>query len=105
MTKISLGRCPTCGRRKKRTTQANARLWAIYTALSNKLRPGGKVYSPEQYHLYYKQKYLGATDYDLPGGKVLSIPNSSADLDVAEFDEFMGKVEADAAEHGVWLDE
>ena len=98
-------RCPTCHRRHKRTRSQNARLWKLYTALSDKLRPGGETYSPKQYHLYYKEKFIGATDYRLPNGKVLTIPNSTADLDVAEFSEYMEQVEADAAERGVYLDE
>lgn len=105
MPNPTIARCPTCKRRHKRSLPQNARLWAIYTAMSCKLRPGGEVYSPEHYHLYYKQKFLGAVDFKLPNGKVLTIPNSTADLDVAEFNEFMERVEADAAEHGVWLEE
>ena len=99
------GRCPTCRRRFKRSSEANRRLWAIYGAMSDKLRPDGKTYSPEQFHLYFKQRLLGCRDFDLPGGKVLTIPNSSADLDTDEFNEFMQAVETMAAEHGVYLDE
>lgn len=73
--------------------------------MSSKLRPDGKVYSPEHFHLYAKQRFLGCTDYELPGGKVVSIPNSSAELDVDDFNDFMAQVESLAAEHGVYLDE
>src|SRR5690349_22765406 len=96
----SPGRCPTCKRRHKRTSEANRRLWAIYAAMSDKLRPDGKTYSPEQYHLYAKTRFLGCRDMELPGGKTLAIPNSSADLDADEFADFMASVEALAAEHG-----
>jgi len=70
--------------------------------MSNKLRPER---SPYTYHLYCKKTFLGATDYKLPNGEVLTIPNSSSDLDADEFADFMGAVESLAAEHGVWLDE
>lgn len=73
--------------------------------MSSKLRPDGKVYSPEQYHLYCKTKFLGATEQSLPGGKTLVVPNSSADLDADEFANFLDQVEALAAEHDVYLDE
>jgi hypothetical protein len=73
--------------------------------MSCKLRPDGKVYSPEHFHLYCRQRFLGATDFDLPGGKVLSIPNSTADLDVDAFGGYMTAVETFAGEHGCWLDE
>lgn len=98
-------RCPTCHRLHKRSNPQNKRLWLLYTAMSNKLRPGGEVYSPDHYHLYYKKKLLGAIDYKLPNGEILTIPNSTADLDVAEFNDYMERVEADAAEHKVYLDE
>ena len=73
--------------------------------MSDKLRPDGKTYSPEQYHLYCKRRFLGATDRELPGGDVLTIPNSTADLDADEFNDYMQQVENLAQEHGVWLDE
>lgn len=98
-------RCPTCQRRYKRSTEANKRLWALYAVMSNKLHPEGKTYSPEQFHLYCRQRFLGCTDFDLPGGKVATIPNSTAELDVTEFSDFMSAVEALANEHGAYLDE
>lgn len=73
--------------------------------MSNKLRPDGKTYSPEQFHLYCCQRFLGCTDFELPGGKVTTIPNSTADLDVDEFSNYMTQVETLAAEHGAYLDE
>lgn len=73
--------------------------------MSDKIRPDGKVYSPEQYHLYCKQRFLGAVDHDLPGGKVHTVLNSTADLDTDAFHDYMDQVEALAAEHNVWLDD
>lgn len=98
-------RCPTCGRREKRSTEANRRLWALYGVMSSKIRPQGKTYSPEQFHLYCRQRFLGSTDFDLPGGKTVTIPNSTAELDVNDFADYMTAVEALAAEHGAYLDE
>jgi hypothetical protein len=69
------------------------------------LKPGGVQYAAESYHQYYKSKFLGCSDVALPDGKVLIIPQSSADLDVAEFSEYFTKVEADLADRGVFLDD
>ena len=96
-------RCPTCGRREKRSNPANARYWLLLHTIAAKLRPGGKTYSADQMHIYYKSRFLGCDDVALPNGKVLTIPRSSADLDTAEFNEYLAKVEADAAERGVFL--
>lgn len=80
-------------------------LWTLYHKLSEKLRPDGKQYDAESYHEYYKSKFLGGKEIDLPNGKSKMIWRSTANLDVVEFSDFYGKVEADAAERGVYLDE
>lgn len=98
-----LARCPTCHRRIKRSNPANARYWLLLHELADKLRPGGQAYSAEAFHAYYKSRFLGCDDVKLPNGKTLTIPRSSADLDVAEFADYASKVEADAAERGVYL--
>ena len=98
-----LARCPTCHRRIKRSNPANARYWLLLHELADKLRPGGQAYSAEQYHEYYKSRFLGCDEMKLPNGKTLVLPRSSADLDSSEFAEYVGKVEADAAERGVYL--
>lgn len=98
-----LARCPTCHRRIKRSNQANARYWLLLHELSSRLRPGGQSYSAEQFHAYYKSRFIGCDDVRLPNGKVLTIPRSSADLDTGEFADYAAQVEADAAERGVYL--
>lgn len=98
-------RCHACGRRYKRSTESNRRLWLLYHLAASKLHPGGNTYSAEQFHIYYKSRFLGCVDFPLPNGKVLAIPKSTADLDVSEFNDFMSQVEADLAERDVYLDE
>ena len=97
-------RCPTCGRRRTRSTPANARYWLLLHTIAERLHPQGRTYSADQWHQYAKSRWLGCDEVPLPNGKVLTIPHSSARLDVAEFGEFMEKVEAWAADHGVFLD-
>ena len=98
-----LARCPTCHRRIKRSNPANARYWLLLHELADKLRPGGQAYSAEQFHTYYKSRFLGCDEMKLPNGKTLILPRSSADLDSGEFAAYAGRVEADAAERGVYL--
>lgn len=73
--------------------------------MADGLAPGGKQYGAEAFHLYYKARFLGADDVELPNGRTLTIPKSTANLDVDEFNAYLGKVEADAAERGIFLDE
>ena len=96
-------RCPHCGRRYKRSNPQNAVYWSLLHEMAQKLKPGGETYSAEQYHAYYKSRFLGCEDVKLPNGKTLTIPNSTTDLDVAEFSDYFDAVQADAAERGVHL--
>lgn len=105
MAKSHSDRCPGCGRRKTRSNPANAMYWSLLHLMAEKLRPGGIAYSAEQFHTYYKSRFLGCDDIQMPNGKTLTIPRSTANLDVAEFSDYFDAVQADAAERGVHLSE
>lgn len=96
-------RCPTCKRRIRRSTEANRRYWALLHAMAEKIHPAQQIFSADQWHLWARSKFLGCDDVKLPSGKVLTIPKSTADLDVAEFNAYMEQVEAFAAERGCFL--
>ncbi len=104
MATPSPSRCPSCGRRNRRSNPANQRLWLLYHLAAAKLHPGGASYSAEQFHIYYKSRFLGCVDFALPSGKVIAIPKSTADLDTEAFNEYMAQVEADLAERDVFLE-
>ena len=96
--------CPTCGRARTRSSEANRRYWSLVNALADKPVQGVN-YSPDSWHLYLKQRFLGSRDVTLPSGKTITIPQTTTSLDVAEFNDYMGRVEAWAAEHDVYLPE
>src|SRR4051794_26167764 len=98
-------RCPTCHRLKKRSDPANRRYWLVIHMISDKLRPEGVQHSPDIWHLYFKQRFLGADDMTLPNKKVVSIPKSTAELPTDEFADYAMKVEQFAAERNIYLDE
>ena len=104
-------RCPRCGRKQTRTALQNARLWALYQRIAERravvIEAGGvgRKFSAEAWHEYYKRIFLGLVDVPLPNGRVVTRANSTRRLDVAQFSEYMEKVEADAADAGVYLDE
>lgn len=102
-TKPEIIRCPTCKRPQKRSTNANARYWALLHEIATHIRPNGQSYSAEVWHCYFKSRYLGCDDVRLPNGRTLAIPHSSANLDTAEFNEYMTRVEVWASDHGVFL--
>jgi hypothetical protein len=78
--------------------------WALLHLMAQR-EWGGQRYSADTMHAYYKTRFLGAEDMTLPNGKTLTIPHSTADLDVAEFSEYFDRVQADCAERGVYLEE
>ena len=102
-------RCPTCHRMLRRTNPQNAIYWALLHEMSLRKWPhpiedGVMVtYSADQFHAYYKSRFLGCDDIGLPNGKVISIPRSTANLDIDKFADYFDKVQADAAERGVYL--
>lgn len=98
-------RCPSCGRKRKRSNEANRRYWLIIHMIADKVKPEGEQYSPEVWHHYFKMKHLGADDVKLPNGKTIVVPKSSAELTKDEFYEYAFQVEAWALERGVFLDE
>lgn len=98
-------RCPACGARRRRSTTANRFYWALLHELSEQVKPEGKAYSSEQWHLYFKSRFLGAEDMVLPNGKTVVVPHSTADLSQDEFGEYVDKVSAWAAGRGVFLEQ
>lgn len=99
-----LPRCPTCGRKNRRSNPQNALYWLLLHALAEQVKPGGMSYSAEVWHTWAKSRFLGCDDVALPNGKTLAIPHSTAALDAAEFGEYFDRVSAWAAERGVHLD-
>lgn len=98
-------RCPACGRTEIRSSEANRRYWALLHEIAENVKPKGNVYSAETWHLYFRQRFLGSNDVTLPNGKVTTQPNSTAKLEVADFSDYMEKVQVWAAEHDVSLEE
>jgi hypothetical protein len=98
-----VNRCPTCKRPQKRSNEANAFYWALLHLIAEKIKPGGNAYSADQWHIYAKSRWIGCDEVVLPNLKTLTIPKSSAALDTAEFQDYVAKVEAWAAERDVFL--
>lgn len=98
-------RCPTCHRLHKRSHPQNARYWLLLHAIADKVRPLGVEHSAEIWHEYFKSRYIGCDDVTLPNGRVLTRTKSTTDLDVAEFNDYMARVEEWARDRDVWLDE
>ena len=104
LRRMNFDKCPTCGRRKTRSSEANRRYWALVAKLVDK-PVQGHHYSKDTWHEYLKSKFLGSEEIALPNGKTVIHSKDSSGLSITEFSEYMSEVEAWCATHGVWLDE
>ena len=98
-------RCPTCGRKHKRSTEANRRYWLLLHMIAEKLKPEGQTYSADTWHTYFKQRLIGADEVKLPNGNTHIVVKSSADLDTSEFADYMTQIEEWAASRDVYLED
>lgn len=79
--------------KSKRSGEQNKRYWSILNEIAEQAYVGGQRFSADAWHEHFKRKLIGAED--LPGGGQIGISTTS--LGVAEFAEYMTKVEAYAA--------
>lgn len=96
-------RCPTCGMKKKRSSESNRMYWALLNLIAEQLPVKGQGYTANTWHAYLVQRYLGCHDITLPNGKVVTMNVSTSALTNEEFGEYMDKCLAWASEHGIVL--
>lgn len=83
--------------KERRSTAANARYWALVSAISEQAWIGGKQYAPETWHEFLKDSF--APKEDSPGGLK---PMSTARMDVEQFSAYSLAVELYAMnEHNI----
>lgn len=88
--------------KRKRSVQANRYYWDLLNQISEQAWVEGRQYASEVWHECAKRRFLGLVD--LPGGGHMA--QSTTDLSVPEFAEYVQKVEVWAAsELGVTLTE
>lgn len=87
--------------RKTRSNQQNAYLWGIvYPAVLFGLQDAGwEIIDEEQVHEYCKQAFAAREVINKDTGEVLSLPNSTARMQTAEFNVYVDKIKAFALEY------
>ncbi len=96
-------KCPTCGQEEKLSDPQRARYFAMLRQLLK--HPKLQHLTTEQLHLYFKDKFLGGRDVQLPNGKTIYVVNSvsrKSGPDKMTMSEYMDEIEAWASEVGVW---
>jgi len=88
--------------KEKRSSDQNRRYWAILNEIAAGAWIGGRRYGADAWHEFFKAKMIGLEE--IPDGRSVGI--STTTLSVAEFAEYMTKVEAYAVdEFGIEIDE
>lgn len=77
----------------KRSTQANARYWALLEEISGQAYVDGKRFSREAWHTYFREQY--APKEDGPAGLT---PMSTSQMDKETFQRYTTQIEVYAAE-------
>jgi hypothetical protein len=95
--------CPTCGRTPKRSNEANARYWVLLTEISEQMKlQGANDYAPDVWHEYFKTLFLGKEI--VIDQETRWVPARSSRLTTSEFANYAMRVEAWAAQHGIYLE-
>jgi hypothetical protein len=77
----------------KRSTQANARYWALLEEISEQAYVDGKRFSREAWHTYFREQY--APKEDGPAGLT---PMSTSQMDKETFSAYVTRIEVYAAQ-------
>lgn len=98
-----MDRCPTCGRRQRRTNPQNRLYWELVGKCAEFVF-NGRRWSKQEWHELFKDLFIVPEVVQLPDGRRKVCDPSSAELEVSDFSEFYTKVEAWCAERGIYLD-
>ena len=88
----------------KRSLESNRLYWAILSDISEQVVPG-KSYEPSVWHEYLRALFLPERIMELPDGSIKMLEPSTAELNQAQFSEYVEKVIHWAIEHEVKLTE
>jgi hypothetical protein len=91
-------------RKPKRSLEQNRYYWAILTDISEQVVPG-KAYEPSVWHEYLRALFLSERVMELPDGSIKMLEPSTAELNLADFSQYVEKVIQWALQHDVKLSE
>lgn len=91
---------------KIRSSEANARYWALLTEIAEAAWVNGRQFDKEVWHEHFARLFLPLDEVILPTGEIVQRRQTTTKLTVAAFSEYMQKIEAEAAsELGVVFEE
>jgi hypothetical protein len=81
---------------KPRSTEQNARYWALLTTVADNAWINGQRFSKEVWHEHYARLYLPLNEVILPSGEIVLVRSTTTRLKVPEFANYMTQIEANA---------
>ena len=82
-----------------RTTEQNALYWAAIHEIAESIFLNGKAFTPDVWHIYFKQRYLSGRMIELPNGQLMEADATTTELSKEEFSDFVNEVLAFQAEN------
>jgi hypothetical protein len=86
---------------EKRRNAQNRRYWALMHQIAEQLKVNGLQMDPESWHEWAKRRFIGVREIVLPDGEIVALGQSSTELSVRAFGDYMECLEAWATDQGV----
>jgi len=75
-----------------RTIEQNALYWTAVHEIAESTFLNGKAFTPEVWHVYFKQRYLSGRMIELPNGQLVEADATTTELSKEEFSDFVNEV-------------
>jgi hypothetical protein len=75
-----------------RTHEQNALYWAAIHEIAESIFLDGKKFTPQVWHIYFKQRFLPSKVIELPNGKIMELDPTTTALTKPEFSDFVTQV-------------
>ena len=82
-----------------RTTEQNALYWTAVHEIAESVFLNGKTFTPEVWHVYFKQRYLPGRMIELPNGQLVEADATTTELSKEEFSDYVTEVLSFQAEN------
>lgn len=82
----------------KRSVEQNSRLHALLADIARNAWVNGRQYDAETWKEFYRRKFIGIEEYELPDGTRSERGISTTTLGVGDFASFMTQIECHAAQ-------
>ena len=84
---------------QNRSHEQNALYWSAVHEIADSIFLNGKKFTPQVWHIYFKQRYLPSQIIELPNGQLMEVDPTTTTLTKTEFSDFVTQVLAFQAEN------